>query len=65
MSQIDFSVRVGIRSSLILFVWHQGFSFHVYVQFDVAHNQSAITSNVDIVDDDCYVCDDVWPVLGM
>ena len=30
-------------------------------QFDVAHNQSVVTSNIDLVDD-CYVCDDVWPV---
>ena len=35
--------------------------FHLYVQFDVAHNQSVVTSNVELVDD-CYVCDDVWPV---
>ena len=38
------------------------FPFHLYLQFDdVAHNQSVVTSNVDLVDD-CYVCDDVWPV---
>ena len=37
------------------------FPFHLYVQFDVAHKQSVVTSNVDLVDD-CYVCDDVWPV---
>ena len=36
-------------------------SFHLYVQFDVVHNQSVVTSYVDFVDD-CYVCDDVWPV---
>ena len=37
------------------------FPFHLYVQFDVAHNQSVVTSNVALVDD-CYVCGDVWPV---
>ena len=40
---------------------HQCFPFHLYVQFDVVHNQSVVTTNVDLVDD-CYVCDDVWPV---
>ena len=40
---------------------HQCFPFHLYVLFDVAHNQSVVTTNVDLVDD-CYVCDDVWPV---
>ena len=34
------------------------FHFHLYVQFDVAHNQSAVTSSVDLVDA-CYVGDDV------
>ena len=39
------------------------FPFHLYVQFGVAHNQSVVTSNVELVDD-CYVCDcnDIWPV---
>ena len=40
------------------------FPFHFYVQFVVAHNQSVVTSSVDLVDD-CYVCDDVWPVFEM
>ena len=40
---------------------HHFFSFHLYVQFDVAHNHSVVTFNVDLVDD-CYVCDNVWPV---
>ena len=35
--------------------------FHLYVQFDVAYNESVVTSSVDLVDD-CYVFDDVWPV---
>ena len=30
-------------------------------QFDAAHNQFMVISNVDLVDK-CYVCDDVWPV---
>ena len=34
------------------------FPFHLYDQFDVAHTQSLVTLNVDLVDD-CYVCDDV------
>ena len=38
---------------------NQLFPFHLYVQFD--HNHSVVTFNVDLVDD-CYVCDDVWPV---
>ena len=37
------------------------FPFHLYVQFDVAHNQSVVTSSVDLVDD-CYVSNDAWPV---
>ena len=36
-------------------------SFSLYVQFDVAHNQSVVSSNVDLVDD-CYIRDDIWPV---
>ena len=63
VSRIGFSIRDGIRSSLILFVWHlllvtswsSMFPFHLYVQFDVAHNHSVVTSNVDLVDD-CYIC---------
>ena len=39
-------------------VGHQWFPFHLCVQFDVAYNQSVVTSNVDLVDD-CYVCDNV------
>ena len=35
------------------------FPFHLYVQFVVTHNQSVVTSNVDLVDD-YYVCQDVW-----
>ena len=62
--------QVGIRSSLIIFVWHiflvdswsSIFFLHLYVQFDVAHNQSVFTSKVDLVDD-YYVCRDVWPVF--
>ena len=52
VSPIDSSIRVGIRSSLILFVWHLGhnvFPFHLYVQFDVAHDHAVVTSNVDVV----------------
>jgi len=64
---ICFSVRVVIRSSLILFVWHlllvaswsSIVSFHFYVQFDVAHIHSVVTSNDDLVDD-CYICDDLF-----
>ena len=37
------------------------FRFLLYVQFDVAHNHSVVTSDVDLVDDS-YICDDVWPV---
>ena len=34
------------------------FSFPPFPPFDIAHNQSVVTPNVDLVDD-CYVCDDV------
>ena len=37
------------------------FPFHLYFHFDIAHSQSVVTSNVDLVDE-CYVCEDVWPV---
>ena len=37
------------------------FPFQPYVQFDVAHSQSVVISNVDLVDG-CYVSGDVWPV---
>ena len=46
---------------LLVASWSSMFPFHLYVQFDVAHNQSVVTSNVDLVDE-CYVCDDIWPV---
>ena len=60
---------LSLMSSLILFVWRlllaaswsSLFSFQVYIQFDVAHNHSVVTSNVVLVDD-CYIYDDVWPV---
>ena len=67
MSRIGFAVQVGIRFSfmwhlLLVVSWSSIFiHFHVYVQFDVAHNHYVVTSYVDLVDDD-YVCDDVWPV---
>ena len=56
-------------TSLILFLWHllfvaswsYIFPFYFYVQYDVAHNQSVVTCNVELVDD-CYVFDDVWHV---
>ena len=50
--------KVGIRMAFTL--GHQLFLFHIYVQFDVVHNQFVITSNVDLVDDR-FVCDDIWP----
>ena len=67
MTNIGFSVRIGIRSSLIQFVWHlllvaswsSILSSYLYVQFDVAHNQSVATSNVDFADD-YYICDDFF-----
>ena len=37
------------------------FAFNLYIQFDVAYNHSMVTSKVDLVDD-CYLCDDIWPV---
>ena len=37
------------------------FPFQLYTQFGVSHNQSVVTSNVDLVDY-CYVCGRVWPV---
>ena len=40
---------------------HQLFSFHLYDQIDVAHSHYVLTSNVDLADD-CYICEDVWPV---
>ena len=69
VSRIGFSVRLGIRSSVVLFVWYvflvaSGsllFHFHLYVQFNVARNHSVATSNVNLVDD-CYNCNDVCPV---
>ena len=70
VSRIGFSIRVGIQSSLILFLRHllsvaslsSIFSFPpLYVQFDVNIDHYVVISNVDLVDD-CYVCDDVWPV---
>ena len=50
-----------MQSSLILFVWplgHQYFPFHLYVQFDIAHSNSVVTSNAGLVDY-FYVCDKV------
>ena len=47
---------------LLLIDYHL-FPFHLYVQFDIAHNHSVVTSNVDMADG-CYVCDDVWPVCS-
>ena len=43
---------------------HLFFPFHPYVQFDVVHNQSVVTSNVDLVDD-CYICEDVCLFVRM
>ena len=37
------------------------FPLLLYVQFDDTHNHSVVSFNVDLVDD-CYVCDDVWPI---
>ena len=59
MPRIRFSILAGIRTSLIIFVWHlllvtswsSILPFHIYGQFAVAHNQSVVTSNVDLVDD--------------
>ena len=59
VSRIGFSIRVGIRSSFILFVWYlflvaswsSIFPFHLYIQFDVAHKHSVVTSNVDLIED--------------
>ena len=54
------SLMVSMSSSSCS-LCHQFVCFLLYVQFDVAHNQSVVTSNVDVVDDS-YVCHDVWPV---
>ena len=42
VSWIGFSIRVRIWSLIQLFV-----PFHLYVQFDVAHNHFVVTSSVD------------------
>ena len=63
-------MRIVISSSFILFVWYiyywwplglQFISFHNFVQFGVAHNDSVVTSNVELVVD-CYICDEAWSV---
>ena len=41
------------EASILVSSW-SSIAFHLYVQFDVAHNQSVVTSNVDLVDN-CYV----------
>ena len=46
---------------LLVFSWPSILYFNHNIQFDVAHSHSVVTSKVDLVDD-CYVCDDVWPV---
>ena len=64
LSRIGFSIRVEMQSSLILFVWplsHQCFPFHLYVLFDIIHSHSVVTFNDGLIED-CYVCEDIWPV---
>ena len=51
-----YPIRVASTLSGLLVI--NLFPFHLYIQFDAAHNQSVVTSNVDMVDD-CYV----WPGL--
>ena len=62
VSRIGFSIR---SSSCGIYSWwplgHQVVPFQLDVQFGVAHSQSLVTSYVELVDD-CYVCDDVWPL---
>ena len=48
----------------IYFWWlygHECVSFQHLYTFVIAHSQTVATSNVDLVDD-CYLCDDLWPV---
>ena len=62
-------IWVGIRSSLILFVWYRstlGSLLFINVSFpSLLPVRCSLPFcghfNVDMVDD-CYVCDDVWPV---
>ena len=61
LNRIGFSIRGDIRSCFVMSYQSVSFPFHLYVQFDVAHNHSVVTSNVGLVYD-CYVCDYVWPV---
>ena len=66
VSGIGFSIIVGIRNDLILFVRHLlliATWSSILFQFYVAHSNSVVTFNVELVND-CYVCDDFWPVLG-
>ena len=50
---------ICVASTLSGLLIINAFPFHLCVQFDVAHNCSVVTSNVDLIAD-CYICDDIW-----
>ena len=50
---------VSILSDLFVINWFLSTSTS---SFDVAHNHSVVTSNIDLVNN-CYVCDDIWPIF--
>ena len=54
-------IGVIFTLTLILASCHQFFLSTSTFQFEVPNNYSMVTPNVDLADD-CYVCNDVWPV---